>query len=309
MTTTHLPYLDYNDIHLEERIGKGNFSVYRATAAGKVVAVKKIDCKKKNEIPPEVEVQSSLPPHPNVLSLLGIAHSKDGFFTYICMELADTNLYQYLHMKKKSPSLQQSTKWATQIARGMHHLHQHGLVHYDLKSANVLLFERADITKVSDFGSARHVGTQSRITGTYRWMAPELNDKSHSHSEINQSSDVFSYGMVLYEIFVHEVPFADIEEGVDVASNIRDGGRPSIPSELPPFIKELMQFCWKHEAHDRPTFNTILKVGSITAIGVKYDLIREMYYMFLTSIADMYMYVEGKHLNVVVIAKLLCREQ
>ena len=86
---------------------------------------------------------------------------------------------------------------------------------------------------MSDFGSARHVGTQPRITGTYRWMAPELNDKSHSHSAINQSSDVFSYGMVLYEIFVHEVPFADIEEGVDVASNIRDGRRPSIPTELP----------------------------------------------------------------------------
>ena len=258
MTSTFLRY-DIDDINLEERIGRGNFPVYRATAGGKIVAVKRIDCKKRNAVPPEVEVQSTLPPHPNVLSLFGVAHSKDGFFAYICMELADKSLYQYLHTEKKVPSLQQSTKWATQIARGMHHLHQHGLVHYDLKSANVLLFEKEDITKVSDFGSAQRAGTQSRITGTYRWMAPEFNDKSRS--AINHSSDVFSYGMVLYEIFVHEVPFANIEEGIDVVSIIRDGGRPFIPSELPLFIKEIMQSCWKHTPCDRLTFDAILKVG------------------------------------------------
>ena len=258
MTSTFLCY-DIDDINLEERIGKGNFSVYRATAGGKIVAVKRIDCMKRNAIPPEVEVQSTLPPHPNVLSLLGIAHSKDGFFAYICMELADKSLYQYLHTEKRTPSLQQSTKWATQIARGMHHLHQHGLAHYDLKSANILLFEKEDITKVPDFRSAQHTGTQSRKTGTYRWMAPEFNDKSRS--AINQSSDVFSYGMVLYEIFVHEVPFSDIEEGIDVASIVRDGGRPFIPSELPLFIKEIVQSCRKHTPRDWPTFDAILMVG------------------------------------------------
>ena len=101
MTSTFLCY-DIDDINLEERIGKGNFSVYRATAGGKIVAVKRVDCKKKNAIPPKVEVQSTLPPHPNVLSLLGIAHSKDGFFAYICMELADKSLPVSAHREKSS---------------------------------------------------------------------------------------------------------------------------------------------------------------------------------------------------------------
>ena len=78
------------------------------------------------------------------------------------MELGDKSLHHYLHTEKKKPSLQQSTKWAMQIARGMDHIHEHGLVHCDLKSANVLLFEKEDITKICDFGSAQPLTTQAQ---------------------------------------------------------------------------------------------------------------------------------------------------
>ena len=183
-----------NDIDLKERIGKGNVAVFKATIAAKEVAVKSTECKR-NQIPGEVKVHGSLPPHPNVLSLLGITHSKDGFTIYICMELGDKSLHHYLHTEKKKPSLQQSTKWAMQIARGMDHIHEHGLVHCDLKSANVLLFEKDDVTKICDFGSAQpldHTSTVSGTAGTYRWMAPEF-----SKTNAQQRSDVFSYGMIL----------------------------------------------------------------------------------------------------------------
>ena len=111
------------------------------------MAVKKMDCEK-NEIPCEVEVQRNLPSHPNILPLLGITHNRDGFLIYICMQLADKSLFQYLHTDNKKPLLQQSTKWATQVAKGMHHIHQNGLAHRDLKSANVLLFEKEDNIKI-----------------------------------------------------------------------------------------------------------------------------------------------------------------
>ena len=262
MDAASLPHFDLKNIDLGEKIGRGNVTVYKATMAGKAMAVKKMDCDK-NEIVPEVEVQSSLPPHPNVLPLLGVAHSKDGFSIYICMELADQSLYHYLHTEKEKPSLQQSTKWAIQIARGMHHIHQHGLAHRDLKSANVLLFEDEDVAKVCDFGSARvleRTATVSGMTGTYRWMAPEFNDKADAKA--NQRCDVFSYGMVLYEIFTQEIPFSKIADGATVGLRIRDGERPSIPSELPLHIKVLMQSCWKHKFYDRPKFEGILQVDN-----------------------------------------------
>ena len=227
---------------------------------GKEIAVKVTNCRRK-QIPREVEVHNSLPPHPNVLPLYGVTHNEEGFLIYICMELANTSLYHYLHEEKREPSLQQSINWAKQIAEGMQHLHRNGLAHRDLKSANVLLFEKEDIMKVCDFGSARvleRTATVSGMAGTYRWMAPEFNDKADT--KVNQRCDVFSYGMVLYEIFAHEIPFSDIQEGALVLQPIRDGERPSIPVELPLYIKELIESCWSHAPRDRPTFGEILQV-------------------------------------------------
>ena len=268
MNTAEPKYLNLKDVQLKARIGRGNVSVFKATMGGRVIAVKKMDCEKK-QIPREVEVHSKLPPHPNVLPLLGVTHTIDGFTIYICMELADKSLYNFLHSEKKKPSFEQSIKWATQIANGMHHIHQHGLAHRDLKSANVLLFEEEDITKICDFGSARVLERTATVTGmkgTYRWMAPEFNDKAST--KVNQLCDVFSYGMVLFEIFTHEVPFAHIERAADVFPITRDGNRPSIPPELPLFIKVLMQSCWSQKPHDRPSFEIILQVGSLSVIQI-----------------------------------------
>lgn len=233
---------------------------------GKYVAVKEMDCDK-NQTPFEVDIHSNLPPHPHILPLLGFAHSRAGFNIYVCMELADKSLYDFLHAEKRKPSIQQGTKWAMQIARGLYHLHQHRLAHCDLKSANVLLFEAHNAIKVSDFGSARPLektATAASMAGTYRWMAPEFSNKTNT--KINQRCDVFSYGMVLYEIFASEVPFSELDKDVDVLECIHSGKRPSIHMKLPVHIEELIQSCWKHDPHDRPTFEEILvQVGPFAA--------------------------------------------
>jgi len=255
-----LHHFNLSELDLQERIGHGQFSVYKAKKGEEVIAVKKMDCDK-NEIPREVEVHSTLPPHPNVLPLLGIAHSSNGFTLYICTPLADKSLYKYIHEEGMKLSLEQGTKWALQIAQGMHHIHQHGLAHRDLKSANVLLFEKDDVLKVCDFGSARvleQTAAQTGMAGTHRWMAPEFNSKATIMA--NQRCDVFSYGMVLYEMFAHELPFPDQNDG-QVLRSIRDGVCPPIPQELPYHVQKLMEMCWKHRPNHRPTFETILEVN------------------------------------------------
>ena len=221
--------------------------------------MKKMNCDRSN-VPEEVELQHSLSSHPNILPLLGVAHSHDRFTLYICMEQANMSLYQYLYREKRKPSPQQSLNWALQIARGVHHIHQHGLAHRDLKSANVLLFERENILKICDFGCAKVLegtATKTGVTGTYRWMAPEFIDKRFE--KINRRCDVFSYGMILYELFAHELPFPGSKE-YEVALYICDKKRPSIPSKLPKYLKTLMTQCWEHIAYDRPTSADILKV-------------------------------------------------
>ena len=260
MNSPKLHHFNFSELDLQDRIGHGQFSVYKAKKGGEVIAVKERDCDK-NEIPREVEVHSILPPHPNVLPLLGIAHSSDGFTLYICTPLADKSLYKYIHEEGMKLSLEQGTKWALQIAQGMHHIHQHGLAHRDLKSANVLLFEKDDVLKVCDFGSARvleRTAVQTGMAGTYRWMAPEFNNKATMMA--NKRCDVFSYGMVLYEMFAHELPFPD-QDDRQVLHSIRDGARPPIPPELPYHVQKFMEMCWKHRPNHRPTFETILEVN------------------------------------------------
>ena len=262
MSTSSLHHFDLSELELKERIGCGNFSVYKAVKDGEEIAVKKMDCNK-NQIPFEVELHGSLPPHPNILPLLGYAHSTNGFTIFVCTQLADKSIYQCIHTECKKPSLDQSSKWALQIAKGMQHLHQHNLAHRDLKSANVLLFEGDDIIKICDFGSARylkHTTAKTGEVGTRRWMAPEFQDKTST--KVNKRCDVFSYGMVLHEIFAHELPFPDLDD-TSVIKPILDGERPLIPPELSLYIKKLIEMCWEHSPYRRPTFLTILQVCSL----------------------------------------------
>ena len=255
-----LTSLDLEKISFDEIIGKGQYVVLKARMAGKVMAVKRMDCNKM-EIPQEVKVHNVLPPHPHIIRLWGVAHSGDGFLINICMELADKSLYDYLHKEKKEPSLEKGTKWAKQIAMGVDHLHRNGLAHLDLKSLNVLLFEKEDILKLCDFGETRvleRTVTMTGPTGTRRWMAPEFNNEER---RINQRCDVFSYGMILFEIFAHQIPFSNIKNADDVLPLIQNEDRPPIPSKVPTHIKDLTESCWKHNPHDRPTSEKILQVG------------------------------------------------
>ena len=238
--------------------------MYEGIKDGREIAVKVMNCER-DKVPEEVKLQNSLSSHANILPLLGVSHSQNRFQVYILMERADMSLYQYLYREKRQPSPQQSLNWALQIARGLHHIHQHGLAHRDLKSANVLLFEKENIIKICDFGSAKVLdvtATKTGEAGTYRWMAPEFIEKSVE--KINQRCDMFSYGMILFELFTHEVPFADIKSEIEVALFIRDKKRPSIPSELPKYLKTLMAQCWEHSTYDRPTSSDILTVRPST---------------------------------------------
>ncbi|TPP62725.1 Insulin receptor [Fasciola gigantica] len=152
--------------------------------------------------------------------------------------------------------------WAAEIADGMAFLSRRNLVHRDLAARNCLVDEQLTV-KISDFGLARCMSAdeyyrrrgQTRLP--IRWMAPE----SLSRSYFTTQSDVWSYGIVLWEIATFAaLPYSGFSHE-QVISHVTQGGHPDLhdwPARLPSVLHDLMLQCWSFVFSDRPTFMDIL---------------------------------------------------
>ena len=241
-------------------IGQGWFgSTYEAKWKMKTVAAKMYPGNLLQNLSSEIKILASLPPHPHVLTFFGVAPSNDAISTCIITELAPNgSLHNYLHIGKEEPSPDQSIAWAQQIASGMLHLHSNSVVHCNLKSANVLL-SFGLLAKVYDFSCA-HTLTKTTIkieqVGTHWWMAPEI--LKDMKPTITKTCDVFSYGMILYEIFAKKIPYDDLPSNASVGMAVLMGKRPPIPATIPPFLQSILEACWKEDLNQRPSFEAIV---------------------------------------------------
>ena len=241
----------------KDRLGGGaQGMVFRGTWRGIQVAVKK--CLQPD--PRDVRILLSLGTHSNVIQLYGVV--VEDISCLIVTELAKGgSLYDFLYgEQKKTPSDDQRSYWMKDIAMGMGFLHHQGIAHRDLKSGNVLLGDRMT-AKLCDFGTARsldHTTAQSTVTGTYRWMAPEI--VRDPKARISKKCDVYSYAMVLYELVTCRKPFHNAPTDQMAMFNAMSGERPSLPesdSECAPFLRRLITACWDADPKARPSFEEI----------------------------------------------------
>eukprot|EP00731_Ephydatia_muelleri_P025552 Em0017g635a len=247
-----------NDIELKEKIGSGcSGVVLKAHWKSKNidVAVKKIHIKSQEAILKEVAIMKTVR-HKNIVRFYNICQDADQNYLMI-LELADNSLDKEL--PKLQPNIKRTLNWAIQVARGMSYLHYdapEAIIHGDMKSMNVLTFP-GDVVKISDFGSAKYfeVTRQTSISVTYAWSAPELFKKKQIP---NLSCDVYSYGIVFWEMLTHKVPYADLDSP-QILFAVSSGERPEIPPTCPEVLAKLMQMCWDGVPKQRPTFKTVLR--------------------------------------------------
>jgi serine/threonine protein kinase len=166
---------------------------------------------------------------------------------------------------------------------GMHYLHNNKIVHRDLKSANVLvkLVSAAEgefgvdyvHARVADFGlskikeMSRTFSTQTLNIGTTRWMAPELYTASQydhmntSTSDVNYpfKVDIYSFGMLCYEILTGRRPFYNITL-TDLRKRVLESLRPELPEECPSILATMIKRCWEPDPSARPSFSEICEV-------------------------------------------------
>lgn len=250
-----IPTIDEKCVTLGDWIGKETSgSVYMGKWNETKVSIKKISSSD-GHLSRECLLHASIPHHPSIVAFFGVV--KNTYEPRIIMELTPNgSIFDYLYKQKESPTNIQSCSWALQVAEGMEHLHNHDIVHRNLKSANIHLSSTL-IAKIGGFGVARHlVDTveQSDERGTYRWMAPEVMETTNA--KINKFCDVFSYGMLLYELFVHKRPYESLGDA-KACSDILKQERPLIPSSLPKRIQFLMPECWAHDPNHRPNFTQL----------------------------------------------------
>eukprot|EP01089_Gocevia_fonbrunei_P014277 TRINITY_DN3876_c0_g1_i1.p1 TRINITY_DN3876_c0_g1~~TRINITY_DN3876_c0_g1_i1.p1 ORF type:complete len:497 (+),score=74.25 TRINITY_DN3876_c0_g1_i1:52-1491(+) len=145
-------------------------------------------------------------------------------------------------------------------AKGMTYLHNSMpvIIHRDLKSHNLLVDRNFD-TKVTDFGLAKSLNstedTVMTFCGTMPWTAPEI----FAGSGYTTKADVYSYGVVLWELITREEPYKGMHKPQIIVGVSKEGLRPQIPVSCPSELAELMQECWAEDPHTRPLFSEILE--------------------------------------------------
>jgi len=271
------------DLEMVQVIGKGTCGhVFLAKQGEDLVAVKKYN----GQRPPdtlllqmlnEVDVMRTLR-HVNLAKLIGVVEHVESAPWLVVEYYSGGDLFQLLHVNREEEvpwSLRAQV--ASDVINGLQYLHQHNIVHCDLKSSNVILTDKRK-AKLADFGlsvirdhstsSMSGVEVVAAGGGTTRWMAPEL--FSRETATLSRAADMWAYGMVLFEITSRLLPFEKCS--VDEARLcLMKGDSECIPPECieeAPDLAAVMERCWELSREKRMKADAA--AGAIFAVAKRY---------------------------------------
>ncbi|RHZ63033.1 hypothetical protein Glove_333g6 [Diversispora epigaea] len=135
------------------------------------------------------------------------------------------------------------------IAFGLAKIHEIGLMHKDFHSGNIVN-ETKTSSYITDFGLCQPVteNDPEKIYGVIPYMAPEILNTG----EYTQESDIYSFGMIMYEVFTSYPPYYNIPHDEKLVILICNGHKPEIMCEIPQLLKDLMEKCWDTDPSNRP---------------------------------------------------------
>ncbi len=233
------PYERIDRYEVQEVVGRGAMGVvYRARdpVIGRVVALKTIELP--DEIPGEERADSlerfarearaaGLLSHPNIVTIYDVGKAGGDGSSYIAMEFVEgRTLRQMVPHGQRKPS-EEILRIALQVARALDYAHRRGIIHRDVKPANILIRDDG-LVKLADFGVARLESSELTRTGqsvgSPSYVAPEM----LLDQPVDGRADLFSLGVILYEVLTGEKPF----RGENLASLYRQilSETPALPS-------------------------------------------------------------------------------
>ncbi|KAJ0256662.1 Kinase superfamily with octicosapeptide/Phox/Bem1p domain-containing protein [Hirschfeldia incana] len=280
-----LQIIKNEDLEELKELGSGTFgTVYHGKWRGSDVAIKRIkkSCfagrsseqeRLTGEFWGEADILSKLH-HPNVVAFYGVVKDgPGGTLATVTEYMVDGSLRHVLVRRDRHLDRRKRLIIAMDAAFGMEYLHSKNIVHFDLKCDNLLVNLKdpsRPICKVGDFGLSkikRNTLVSGGVRGTLPWMAPEL--LNGSSSKVSEKVDVFSFGIVLWEILTGEEPYANMHYGAIIVNNTL---RPTIPAFCDDEWRTLMEECWAPNPTARPSFTEVagrLRVMSSAATQSK----------------------------------------
>ena len=261
--------IDTDELQLEGVIGAGQGScgtVRRGKWREHDVAVKVLPCTDERVLvtfTQETNVMLSL--HSDYLvQFFGGAIMRNSV-CLVTQLMHNGNLSQFLANNKLSPFAK--VRISHDIAAGMAFLHAHRLVHRNLKPTNILIASRdvrcPVLCKICDFGASRFVSdeqaaaTMTSTAATPLFTAPEM---MVEHARYSMASDVFSFGIILAELWNETPPYSErsFESPFALIRFVLDGNRPVFRAGCPPDYIALAQTCWATDPAVRPTFAQVV---------------------------------------------------
>lgn len=270
--------IEFDELVLDRILGRGASGEVRlaywrgATVAVKTLHITKMLQRDLENFIREVEMLRQLH-HPNIVMFLG-AVVQAPHFMMVSEFMHHGSLADLLHNSEVAIGWAERISIAKQAARGMLYLHSFNppIIHRDLKSLNILV-DRGFITKIGDLGLAKLRDDSKTMTmcGTPLWSSPEV----LRHARYTEKADVYSYGIVLWEVLERQFPYEDLGTFEVVIKVSQQMFRPQIPTDCPPRYATLMRKCWEHNPVKRTNFREILNELAVLGEELQLNSIEE----------------------------------
>uniref|UniRef100_A0A674MTF2 RAF proto-oncogene serine/threonine-protein kinase n=1 Tax=Takifugu rubripes TaxID=31033 RepID=A0A674MTF2_TAKRU len=261
--------IEASEVYLHSRIGSGSFgTVYKGKWHGR-------NAFQTGPGPPEEQLAALSrfhvalsrhvkTRHVNILLFMGYM-TKDNL-AIVTQWCEGSSLYKHIHVLETNFKIIQLIDIARQTAQGMDYLHAKNIIHRDMKSNNIFLHEGLTV-KIGDFGLAtvksRWSGSNQveQPSGSILWMSPEV-IRMQDNNPYSFQSDVYSYGIVLFELMTGELPYSQTGNRDQIIYMVGRGYLSPDLSKLykncPKAMKRLVADCIKKSKDERPLFPQIL---------------------------------------------------
>ncbi|CAB5186395.1 unnamed protein product [Rhizophagus irregularis] len=258
-TIKEIPFSQISNL---KQIAKGGFGiVYKATWMGNNVAVKRflnsqnISKSFLNEIISFIQCYNRA----YIIKVHGITQDLQTKDFMLVMEYASGgNLHNYLQGNFVNITWNKKLRILWNISEGLNIIHGKNFMHRDFHSGNILL-STYEIWLICDLGLSQPANnslSNNEIYGVIPYIAPEM----FRGSTFSKESDIYSLGMIMWELTTGNKPFADVEHDINLIYKIIDGKRPEITNDTPECYANLMKRCWNSDPSKRPLITEVTKV-------------------------------------------------